>query len=162
MATLYELTAEYQQLLELAEDPEVEAQVIADTLEGLDGEIEIKADGYARVIRQLEADSAALKCEEERLAKRRRTIENNISNMKQNLQASMMIMGKTKFKTELFSFNTRKNPASVIITDESRVTHDFMIPQPPKIDKKAIKQALNEGFAFDWAHLEQSESLQIR
>lgn len=162
MATLYELTADYQQLLELAEDPDIDPEVIADTLEGLDGEIEIKADGYAKVIRQLEADSAALKGEEERLAKRRRTIENNIANMKNTLQASMMITGKTKFKTELFSFGIRKNPASVIITDESRVTHDFMIPQPPKIDKKAIKQALNEGFAFDWAHLEQTESLQIR
>lgn len=162
MATLYELTADYQQLLELVEDPEIDPQVIEDTLEGLSGEIEDKADGYAKVIRQLEANVLALRMEEERLARKRRVIDSNIDRMKKSLETAMRITNKPKFQTELFSFNIRKNPASVVITDESRVTHDYLIPQPPKVDKKAIKAAINEGFSFDWAHLEQSETLQIR
>ena len=47
MSTLYELTTQLQALLEMAEDPEIDAQVIADTMEGIEGELEVKADGYA-------------------------------------------------------------------------------------------------------------------
>jgi hypothetical protein len=46
--TLYELTAEYMQLLEIAEDPDTDVQVLLDTMEGVSGEIEEKADGSGR------------------------------------------------------------------------------------------------------------------
>ena len=51
MSTLYELTADWLALMEMAEDPDIEEDVFMDTLEGIEGEIEIKADGYAKVIR---------------------------------------------------------------------------------------------------------------
>ena len=47
MATLYELTEEYRQLLEMMEDDSVDPEVLQDTLEGVDGEIEAKADNWA-------------------------------------------------------------------------------------------------------------------
>ena len=59
MSTLYELTQDYQALLEMMEDTE-DAQVVIDTLEGVEGEIEIKADGYAKVMRQLEGEVVML------------------------------------------------------------------------------------------------------
>lgn len=58
MSTLYELTADFQNLLMLAEDPDTDPQAFADTLEGIEGELEDKADNYARVIRNLEADAS--------------------------------------------------------------------------------------------------------
>ena len=54
--TLYELTNELQELLALAEDPEMDPQMIADTLEGLEGEIELKAEGYGKVIAQMKSE----------------------------------------------------------------------------------------------------------
>lgn len=65
--TLYELTTQYQALLELAEDPDVDPEVLADTMDGLDGDIEEKADGYAKVIKSLEAQAAGVKTELDRL-----------------------------------------------------------------------------------------------
>jgi len=159
MATLYELTGQYRELLELAESEELDKQLIADTLEGLDGEIEIKADGYAKVIRELEGKTAVLKDEIDRLSKRKSVIENNIKNLKQALETAMRATGKTKFKTELFSFNIQKNPARLVITGE--VPEEYLIPQEPKIDTSAIKEALKQQ-ELPFAHLEQSESLRIR
>lgn len=163
--TLYELTADYANLLELAEDPDIDEQAFLDTLEGIEGAIEDKADGYARVIRQLTADAEALKAESDRLYNRRKNIENNIDRMKKALQNAMVITGKTKFKTDLFSFGIRKNVPAVVI-DEQRLANipaEFLIPQDPKIDKKAIKEAIKAGKNLDGiAHLEQSESLTIR
>lgn len=162
--TLYELTAEYGALLALAEDPDIDPQVLADTLEGLTGEIEDKADGYAKVIKQLEADGAALKGEIDRLTARKRAIENNIDRMKEALKQAMILTDKTKFKTELFSFGIQKNPPKVVIDDDTNIPADWLIEQAPKINTAAIKEALQKGdeFAGQIAHLEQGESLRIR
>ena len=162
MSTLYELTNDYLTLLDMAEDPDIDEQALIDTMEGIEGEIEIKADGYARVMKQLEATSANLEYEEKRLMNRRKTIDRNIKRMKQALQDAMIATGKPKFKTDLFSFTIRKNPASVVIDRETCIPPEFLIPQDPKIDKKAIKAAIDRGDDITFAHLEQGESLIIR
>lgn len=162
MSTLYELTTEYQELLMIAADPEIDPDVLADTMEGIEGEIEIKADGYAKIIRQIEADVAGIKAEEDRLTSRRRSMEANIKRMKESLQAAMQKTGKTKFKTELFSFGIQKNPASVMIAEGAHIPEEYLIQQEPKIDKPALKKALKDGAEFPGITLEQSESLRIR
>lgn len=160
MNTLYELTSEYLQLLEMAEDPDVDLQTIADTMESIGGEIEDKADGYARVMKQIEADTAGIKAEIERLTARKASMENNVKRMKESLQAAMEATGKKKFKTELFSFGIQKNPSRVVLDDV--VPDKYLIPQEPKVDRNSIKAALQAGEVLNYAHLEQSESLRIR
>ena len=161
--TLYELTTQYQALLELAEDPDVDPEVLADTMDGLDGDIEEKADGYAKVIKCLETQAAGVKTELDRLNTRKKSIETNIARIKENLEAAMRITGKVKFKTDLFSFGIQKNPASVVIdVDPAALPDEYLIPQEPKIDKTKIKEDLKAGIDIGVAHLEQSESLRIR
>lgn len=163
--TLYELTEDYMNLLELAEDPDIDEQAFTDTLEGIDGALEDKAEGYAKVIRTLEGDAAACDAESKRLRNKKQTIENNIKRMKAALQYAMQATGKTKFKTALFSFGIQKNPAAVVIDEGylENIPDRFLIPQDPQIDKKAIKEALKAGEDLEGiAHLEQTESLRIR
>jgi chaperonin cofactor prefoldin len=165
MSTLYELTADFQNLLMLAEDPDTDPQAFADTLEGIEGAIEDKADGYAKVIRNLEADAAACDAESKRLRNKKQTIENNIKRMKSALQFAMQMTGKTKFKTALFTFGIRKNPVSVVI-DAANVRdfpEQYIIESEPILDKRALKDALKAGEDMTGlCHLEQSESLSIR
>ena len=165
-STLYDLTGAWLDLYDMADDPDMDADVWFDTIEGIEGEIEDKADGYAKVIAQLNADAVAIKAEEDRLYSRRKTIENRVNNMKSRLQAMMELTGKTKFKTPLFSFSVQKNPASVVIDNEALIPDAYWIPQEPKLDKAAIKEALkSEDEAPLWegvAHLAQTESLRIR
>ena len=160
--TLYELTNDYMNLLELAEDHDIDEQAFLDTLEGIEGALEDKAEGYAKVIRTLEGDAAACDAESKRLRNKKQAIERNIDRMKKALQYSMVQTGKTKFKTPLFSFGIQKNPASVVIDHAGKVPASYWIPQPPELDKKAIKAYIKENGDVDWAHLEQTESLRIR
>lgn len=164
MSTLYELTEELKLLLFLAEDPETDEEALAGSMEAVVGELEVKADGYARVIRQLEADKAGIKAEKDRLDKRAKAIDGNISRMKAALQGAMELAGKPKFKTELFSFNIQNNPASVIIDtdDVYKIPEDYLTYKAPEPNKTAIKDAIKSGQEFDFAHLEQSKSLKIR
>lgn len=167
MSTIYELTNDYVSLLNMATDPEIPPEVIADTLEGINGEIELKAENTAKVIKELESIVVKLKSEEIRLHDRRNVIENRIKTLKDGLYNAMKVTGKEKFKTDLFSFNIQKNPAKLVIDDESKVPCKYLIEQPPKIDTTAIKEHL-KGLTTDkavkvkYAHLEQGESLRIK
>lgn len=163
MRTLYELTDDFLKLLTLADDENEDIEVILSTIEGVDYEIEQKAEGYAKVMKELEARGEALKKEEERLANRRKSIEANITRMKQALQQSMEATGKTKFKTELFSFNVQNNPPSLVLDKPLEDIPDkFLIPQEPKVDNATIKELLKNGEKLDFAHLIKTQSLRIR
>ena len=165
MSSIYELTQDYLQILSMLEDPELDPQTLADTMEGIEGEFEIKAENYAKVIRNLEGDILAIKAEIDRLTSKKRVIENNIKSMKSNLQYAMEATGKTKFKTELFSFNIQKNAPSVVIDleDLSKLPSQFIKQREIEADKTAIKEALKRGENLDGiAHWEQGESLRIK
>ncbi|NSE39942.1 siphovirus Gp157 family protein [Dorea longicatena] len=105
MATLYELTEEYRQLLEMMEDDTVDPEVLQDTLEGVDGEIEAKADNCAKLIRELNGVTSVINEEIERLKARKDVISNNADRVKKYLEKAMIDTGKRKFKTALFGFN---------------------------------------------------------
>lgn len=160
--TLYDITGQYLEILTWAEDPDIDEQAFWDTLESLSAEIEDKADGYAKVIKQLQGEADTIKAEIDRLKGRKDAIDNHIKAMKNNLEQSMIATGKEKFKTELFSFNIQNNPASVVLDiSEDRVPDRFVVTTR-NIDKKGIIQAIKEGEDIDFAHLEQSRSLRIR
>ena len=95
------------------------------TLENIDDEIETKADNIAKVLRDFDGDIEALKSEEERLAKKRKAIENRQKQLKEYLQNAMLVLDKRKFKTDLFSFNIQHNAPSSKILDESKIPADY-------------------------------------
>ena len=163
MSNLYELTGKYLQLQEMLESGDYDEQTLAETLEGIEGEIEIKADNYARVIRNLEAEAEAYKAEADRFTDKRRKCENAVKRLKANLKAAMQITGKTKFKTNLFSFSIRANGGAlpvVLDVDEGDLP-DTMKVFTSKPDLKAIASAIEAGDC-DFAHFgERGENLRI-
>ncbi len=159
---LYELTAVYQRLqdqIEAGEDYDGILAVIGD-------ELEAKADGYARVIRNMEAEAKALKDEEKRLAEKRKVCESAVERLKQNLFESMKATGKEKFKTDLFTFSIQKNggkiPVIVDVKDTADLPDDLVkITEAPDLD--AIRKYIEETGDLTYAHFgERGESLRIK
>ncbi len=162
MSTLYELTGEYLQLLEMMGEEDVDPRVLADTLEGIEGEFEMKAEAYAKIIKELEAEAGKFSAEINRLAARETSIENNIDRLKQYLFASMKATGKLKFKTDLFSFGIQKNGGRkpMRILDETAVPAEFCKRIP---DNAKIRESLEAGEVLPFAVLEEAgEHLRIR
>lgn len=163
--TLYEVAQDYLQIMAMMEDPELDPQTLADTMEAVEGELEIKAENYAKVMKNLEADVSGIKAEIDRLSERKKTIEKNIKRMKENLQNAMEITGKTKFKTELFSFGVRTNAPAVVMDEQyiENIPERFLKYSEPTINKVAIKEAIQKGEDLEGvAHLEQTKSLMIK
>lgn len=155
MRKLYELTEEWEAVADMLYDGETDEQVILDTLESIEGEIEDKADNYAKLIRTIKSDAEVLKEEEERLRNRRISLENRVQRLKDTLQANLEFIGKTKFKTALFSFSVSKNGGKqpLEITDNlDDIPGKFLIPQPPVVDKDKVRELLKEK-EVEWAAL---------
>ena len=161
MGTLYELKSEYIQLRDMAGDPDIGPEALRDTMEAINGELEDKADGYAKVIRELEAEEAGLDAEIKRLQARKSAVSGNKGRIKDALESAMRETGKLKFKTALFSFGIQKNPPSVAILSEN-IPLDYLVVPEPQPDKKRILAELKAGAIFDWAELRQTEALRIR
>lgn len=167
MSTLYELQGEYLQLLNMLEDPDIDDQVVLDTLEGIDFELEIKAENYAKIIRELEGTVEVIKAEQKRLADKRGKLEDNVKRLKDNLQEAMTATGKTKFKTDLFSFAIQKNGGAlpVVVDVETAELPDELVQITEKPDLKAIGELLKSDpdKAAKYAHYgERGESLRIK
>lgn len=165
MATMYELTGDYMAVLELATNPDIDPQAITDTLEAINAEIEIKAENTAKVLRELEGMAATLKAEEQRLAARRKSIENNMDRIKTGLYEAIKTTGKTKFKTPLFSFAIAKNGGKipvVVDVDTADLPDEFVIVSK-KPDTEAIRKYLEKNGESPLAHWgERGESLRIK
>lgn len=162
--TLFDLTGDWLRLYDMADDPDTDPQAFFDTMEGIEGEIEDKADGYACVIAKLNGEAKAIKEQEERLSKRRKAIEDNVKFMKDVLQDAMEITGKTKFKTTLFSFGIQNNPETVVLdTDIYSIPDKFIKYAEPEVNKTAIRNAIKNGEDMSGiAHLVQTRGLRIR
>ena len=163
MSTLYEITGDYLRLLEmLEEEGNIDPQAFKDTLEGIEGEFEIKADGYARVLKELVAEAGKYDAEIQRMTARRDSLNNRSKMLKQHLYESMKATGKTKFKTDLFSFGIQKNGGlqPMEILPDVEIPDEYCRKEP---DNAKIREALKNGAKLPFAMLkERGDHLVIR
>lgn len=159
--TMYELTGQWLELMAMAEDEEIDPEILADTIEQVEGDLEAKAENYAKVLRMLDGEAKAIDEEAKRLTARAKTIKGNMDRLKRSLEGMMIATGKRKFKTKLFSFGIQKNPARLVLDDVEAIPEEYWVPQV-KLDNAAVKAAIEQGIEISGAHLEQGESLRIR
>lgn len=163
--SLYNLTADYEHVLGMLYDDDYDEDTVIDTLDAIEGAIEDKADGYAMIMRMVDSDIESIKAEETRLASRRKALESKKQRMKANLYDAMKTVGKTKFKTALFSFGIQKNGGKRALVLDVGV--DKLPPEMQKVtieaNNDALRQLLGDKESCEYCHLaEQGESLRIR
>jgi hypothetical protein len=134
---LYQLADVYLADLQVLADLDLDEQTVSDTLEGLSGELEVKATNVAMFCRNLEVSAEAIKLAEGQMANRRKAIENSV----------------------------KKNPPAVHVEAPELVPAEFMRippPPPPVVDKKAVADALKAGQDVPGCRLEHGTRLDIR
>ena len=158
---LYELTQNYMNLQALLEDETISQDIIEAAMKEVGDDIEEKAQNYAVIMKNLEAEAAALEKEEKRLAARKSSLKNRNKILKDYLENSMKSIGKTKFKTNLFSFNIGKNPSSVNIDDENLIPDQYIV-YTKSLAKRAMLDDIKKGVIIPGVSLKQTESLKIK
>ena len=165
MTQLYIIAQEYKDAADKLADLDLDAQTIADTLEGLAGDLEQKATATAMVIRNMDSLAAQIKEAEAELSKRRKSLESRAQSLTKYLRDCMIHSGRDLIESPHFAIKIKKNPPHVVIDSPEMIPAEFMKappPPPPSIDKVAIKEALKSGAEVPGARIEQELRLEIK
>jgi len=140
LANLYELSASYAFLIDAYDNAETQEDRDAylAMLAEAEGDIEDKAENYAKVIRMKQAEAEAFKQEAERLTARRQAAENMVKRLKEALLDAMKLTGKNELPTSIGKWRLQMNPVSCEVTDAGKVPKEYHIPQEDKIDRKGL------------------------
>jgi hypothetical protein len=166
--TLFEIAKEYRAITDVLMDAGVDEQTLSDTLEGEAWDLEIKAQNYGFVIRNLEATAGAIKAAEDQMKARRQAIEKRAAALVERLKTGLEIAGVQKLDCPHFALSIKKNPPAIDIWDEKQIPAKFMrvpVPPPPPPatpDKAAIKAAIEAGEEVPGAKKVQGTRLEIK
>lgn len=163
--TLYELTNEYMELYEQYSLTEDEAE-LSGIMQRL-GEIEnddlpAKAEHYAKLIRNVEAESEALKNESKRLRKKAERCDLLVERLKAGIRYAMQQTGAVKIPTSIGTWAIRKNPPKVEIAYTDRIPDEYIRTVNVEYDKKKLKEAIEAGEEIDGVSLVTLEGVTFR
>lgn len=162
---LYQIADQYLADIEKLNDMELDEQTLADTLEGLSGELEVKATNVAMFIRNIEATAESIKQAENQMKERRKALENRAERVRQYLKDNMIRTGITKVESPYFSVSLRNNPESVDVINMEMIPAEYFDvppPPPPVLDKMAVKKAIQSGVEIEGVRLIRNQSVLIK
>jgi predicted nuclease with TOPRIM domain len=160
---LYNLTGNFLEVQKMIEDDGVDNQVLLDTLESLEGSIEVKAENTVYVIENARANSKVLKDAIDRLQKKLDVLNNNIKRTEEFLFGQLELMGKESIKAGIFNIKKINNPRAVYITDPKLVPAEYqtIVPEIFVIRKLDIGKDLRAGKEVPGAVLTQTKRWKI-
>ena len=168
--TLYDIDAQIASLENASEDDMIideetgELGSVVQALDALRMAREEKLENVACWVKNLIAEADAIREEENRLVKRRKSAETKAERLKAWLLAAMTREDGTtdKIKTGRVSISVKRNPPSTVV-------NDLLLPSTYKVakityqpNKELIKRELLAGGEVPGAHLEYGRSVVIK
>ena len=146
MSSVYQITGEilqiYQMIDEIDTPDEEYEEMILDTLEGVMGEFEKKADSYGKLIRNIESDIEGLKKEKARFETKIRRSENLIKTLKDRILYCMDTAKIPEIQGDTFKFKTRnfaqQLPEDIEKYHKNDIPKAYWVDQEPKLDKRKL------------------------
>lgn len=154
---LYELTGQLKGLQLLADTDE--SIDIADTLQALEGEFSVKADGIAKILAVIDGDTDCIDAEIDRLKQMKSAKVSRKERLKDYLRTNMEAAGIKKISCPLFTITLVDGREIAIIDDEAQLPDEYVeVKTAIAPDKNAIAAALKSGITINGAHLERAIS----
>jgi heme oxygenase len=158
---LYELTTEAKMLASLLETeeltPELESMLVINQQELSD-----KSMNYAKVIRNLEADSDAIDHEIKRLKGMKEAKDRAIDRMKEAVRQAMLSAGIDKIESSLFKLSLRRSEAVEVVNIDQLSESLVVVKKMVSADKVKIKEQIKNGIPVEGAVLVENFNLQIK
>jgi hypothetical protein len=146
----------------LATWPDLDSDTLADTLEGITDLHEM----IAAVVRSALVDEAlvsGLRLRLDDMKERLSRLEIRGAKKRQLAFEAMSEAGLKKLEQEDFTASLRAGPLSLVIAAEDEIPQDYWIPQPPKLARQALLNALKQGNEIPGAVLSNPKpSLSVR
>ena len=163
MRALYDIDQEILDCVDL-ETGEI---LDGEKLTALQMEREKKLEGVALWVKDLKAEAEAVKAEADKLNSRKKALDNKIDSIKTWLLAAL---NGEKLKTP--RCNVYQTHSQKVVIDDEKALIDmfmgssfgekFLRMKEPEIDKNALKDSMKQGYEYEFAHLEETESVVIK
>lgn len=163
--TLYDLTADFIEGLNAydAAETDEERADIANWLIGVKGDLDTKADAYARIIKNKQAEAKALKDEADRLTAKRKAAESLIERLKAALLDTMQTTGIEQIPTTIGKWSLQYNPVRCEVIHPEMVPARFVKPQPDIVDRAAlIMEYKRTGEVFPGVEFHKEQGIRFR
>ena len=159
---LFEIDERLAACVKISDDQAVDAEtgevIDIEAVEALEMEREQKIENIGMWIKDLTAQSEALKAEKNKLAEREKSAKNKAERLKEFLTA--YLDGK-KFETARVAIKFR-SVESVSVPDVAALPEKYWRIKPPEADKTAIKNALKAGEVIEGAELVKKQSISVK
>lgn len=165
LPALYQIADQYLADLDKLNDLDLPDEVVRDTLESIQGDLQEKSINVAMYIRNVRTVAAAKRDLAKQMLKQADALDGRADNVDSYLLHNMQRCGISSIDSPWFSIKRQKNPASVVIDDAIMLDARFLRQPgtpPPAPDKKAIKLAIEAGEVVAGAHIENSERVVIK
>ena len=159
---LYKLTEHYENLEALLDNEDIDKDIIYNALNEVNDSIEEKAENIAKLINSLTYSVLCLKEEEQRLVRKRRTLENRIESLKTYLQNEMRVLNKYEIRSNLFNIKIQKNPVSLKVDNFDNIPTRFFKTKEAELDRRELLREIKGGLTVEGVELQQTESIRIR
>lgn len=141
-----------------------------DTLTGIEGEFDEKAESIAIYYKQLLAEAKMLKSEKAAIAKRQSQKEKQAESLKTYLFKSMQALGRQKIDMPRAVMSLKKNAPSLVVDDEISFIEwaeehnlDHLLKYSmPEVKKNDVKALCKKGEEIPFVHMESKQSLSIK
>lgn len=151
METLREMLQDYKTVYEM--DTDIDVDTWFDTLEAIQGSIEVKADNWITIMSEYTATAEKFKAEAERMADKQRIYENRVKRMKERLFQIMNESGIKEIPNEFYTIKIQGNggaqPLKYVEGREIPMEYKKAVYEP---DTAKIREALKAG-KLDFAYL---------
>lgn len=160
---LYEIDGRIAGILESSDDGEITEQQMQELLKLQEDEA-FKAENTAKYLKNLMAESAAIKAEIDALTARRKVKENAVANIKKYLLNFLKIKDVKKYETATFTM--RLHPSDKFVIDDEEVLTRFAKSNDLiKVEEKLMVAELKAKAKTEpvpGGHIEKNESLVIK
>lgn len=163
MTSLYNIAAEFRQQLAALSDLDMPPEAVADTVEGMSGELESKLRAVIAYSLELDVLAAGASDAAKRMSDRAKTLASRVDWLRNYALQAMQGTGIGEVSTDEFAAKVAKKPASVQIHEEAAIPIEFLrVKTVSEPDKPAIKKFLEGGGILPCASLVQGYRLAIK
>lgn len=161
MEPLYKID---NRILSLVNSPDpVTGEIDMEALTQLELDQELKQQNVALYIKTTELQADVIDHEIKRLKAMKEAAERRVDWLKQYLQRSMELADVTELSFGVHTLKIKNNPPSVVVYNEELLEPEFKTQViTTKVDKLAIKKAIQAGKEVSGAELVQSKRLDIK
>lgn len=162
MKEIFDIVGQIKEVYDMMTDPEIDEQVVNDTLEALMGELSVHAAGIVKLRDRLDMEIDACKKQKKEWETAQKVRENRLSRLDELVKATMGQLNVTEIEAGDCLLTLKNNGGVLPLIVDGTVPEKYT-----KItienDNALIREALNNGVKLDFAHFgERGKSIKIK